>query len=68
MNKLQSLWLLDNGAITDAGLEYLKNLRNLRSVTMQGTKVTQAGVDKLKEALPECEIVRSKYSRGIQSP
>ena len=42
--------------ITDAGLEHLKGLTNLEELDLRWTKVTDAGVAKLQQALPNCEI------------
>jgi internalin A len=54
---MQKLFLRDTG-ITDAGLKCLEGLENLGwvCVTLESGRVTQAGVDKLKAALPECKI------------
>ena len=43
-------------AITDAGLEQLKNLTNLRELNLAFTKTTEEGRAKLKEALPKVNI------------
>ena len=43
---------------TDAGLVYLKDLANLTQLVLEGTKVTDAGVAKLKQALPKCRIIK----------
>jgi len=42
--------------VTDAGLAQLEGLKNLKSLFLWQTKVTPEGVDKLKKALPQCEI------------
>jgi hypothetical protein len=42
--------------VTDAGLEYLAKLDKLGLVILSGPKVTEAGVEKLKKALPSCKI------------
>jgi len=42
--------------VTDAGLEHLKGLTNLRTLHLQHTQVTDAGVNELKKALPNCKI------------
>ena len=44
--------------VTDAGLDHLKELKNLQMVFVFGTKVTDEGVKKLKEALPKAKIDR----------
>jgi hypothetical protein len=47
---------LDNTDITNAGLEHLKGLPNLRSLNLHKTKVTEEGLRQLREALPKCRI------------
>jgi eukaryotic-like serine/threonine-protein kinase len=42
--------------LTDAGLEYLKQLRSLRELGIKDTRVTSAGVETLRKALPDCKI------------
>ena len=42
--------------ISDAGLAHLENLKSLRQLGLHGTKVTAAGVEKLKKAIPACQI------------
>ena len=44
--------------ITDAGIAQLTGLKNLKSVYLWQTKVTDAGAAKLKQSLPNLEIVR----------
>lgn len=55
---LVELDLSDNEGITDAGIEHLLTCENLRELNLRGTKVTDAGVEKLQQALPECQIAR----------
>ena len=43
--------------MTDAGLEHLKGLKNLKKLYVWQTPVTDAGVAKLKEALPTVTVV-----------
>lgn len=57
LGKLQFL-SFDNTQITNAGLQDLRSLANLRSVQFFRTPdVTEAGTAKLRESLPGCEIV-----------
>lgn len=44
--------------ITDAGVPRLAQLHTLRSLDLRHTNITRDGVRTLKQALPECEIVR----------
>ncbi len=43
-------------AITDAALKELTGLKELWGLSLTNTKVTEAGVEELKKALPKCEI------------
>jgi internalin A len=42
--------------VTDAGLERLEKLPDLSRLFIRDTRVTLRGVQKLQEALPNCEI------------
>jgi len=42
--------------VTDAGLKELAKFKHLASLTLCETKVTDAGVAALQEALPKCFI------------
>jgi hypothetical protein len=42
--------------VTDSGLSELEGLKHLKSLYLWQTKVTPEGVEKLKKALPGCEI------------
>jgi hypothetical protein len=53
---LQRLELI-GAKITDDGLLHLKALPNLKSLLLRRTAVTNAGVKKLQQALPKCEIL-----------
>jgi len=45
-----------NTQVTDAGLEHLEGLTNLRHLGLRHTQVTEAGIRGLKIALPEISI------------
>jgi hypothetical protein len=63
--KLNTLWLDRNVRITDAGLVHLAKCKSLTFVSLAGTKVTKAGVEKLSLALPKCRI---EYPGGVIEP
>jgi hypothetical protein len=44
--------------VTDAGLKHLTTLKNLTELWLQETKVTEAGVQELRKALPKCFIIK----------
>jgi len=45
------------GPLTDAGLEHLKNLTELKRLDLRHTLVTEDGVERLQKVLPNCEVV-----------
>ena len=57
MNQLRSL-KFSCTQITDAGLQHLDGLTKLTRLDLKNTKVTDNGVKKLRQALPNCEIIR----------
>lgn len=42
--------------LTDASMEHLKGIKNLKAVDVNGTKVTEAGAQALRAALPQCNV------------
>jgi hypothetical protein len=62
LNNLRSLELTSSG-ITDACLPYLEHLVQLRSLHFHRTKVSEEGVTRLQEKLPNCKIVRESGAR-----
>lgn len=44
--------------VSDASLTLLAALRSLRSMDLRNTQVTEAGLKKLRAAMPDCELVR----------
>lgn len=47
---------LSETEVADAGLKQLANLKKLTSLSLCGTKVTDAAVEALQKALPKCLI------------
>ena len=54
LTDLQSLSL--GPRVTDLGLEPLTRLSKLHSLDLRATRVTDAGVEEIKKALPHCTI------------
>ena len=53
---LKTLGFFRTPQITDAGLVHLKGLTKLQFLLLGGTKATDVGIKKLKQALPNCKI------------
>jgi hypothetical protein len=53
---LRKLWVAKTD-FDDAGLEQLRQFKDLEFVDLRRTKVTLNGVQRLKEALPRCRII-----------
>ncbi len=49
---------LGNTTVTDAGLERLRGLGKLSTLSLEGTPVSDAGVEGLQKALPALRIHR----------
>lgn len=56
LSKLRRL-NLNNTRITDGGLNYLRGLALLERLDLSGTRVTPDGVDKLKQSLPNTQVL-----------
>lgn len=56
MPHLANLELSGNPDVTDNGLVHLASIQSLKKLGLWGTGVTQAGVEKLQGALPDCAI------------
>ncbi len=59
MNALETL-VLDGNPITDNSISDLGQLRHLRAICIRKTGVTEAGLMKLRDALPQCLIETSE--------
>jgi hypothetical protein len=55
LGKLETLDLAGT-AVDDSAVDWIRKLTALRKLTIANTKITDAGRQQLKEALPECEI------------
>ena len=58
LSNLKELDLFYSTKITDEGLVHLKGLTKLEGLWLYDTKITDAGVKSLQEALPDCDISR----------
>ena len=68
LKQLQTLYLPHRNKISDAGLEHLKGLTKLQYLFLGTTKGTDAGVQKLKAALPKCKVIHVKENRLSPGP
>lgn len=59
LSALKSLAILGNN-LTDSGLLHLEGLTTLESVIIWSNKVTDPAVDRLKQALPKCQITLNR--------
>lgn len=59
LKKLEHL-VLDGTPISDTGLGHLQSCKSLKMVSIEGTRVTVGGVEQLKKALPEAEVLWRK--------
>jgi hypothetical protein len=48
--------VLHSSKITDDSVEHLAKLKNLELLDVSGTQISLQGLDKLKSALPKCEV------------
>jgi len=57
LQKIEILCINGCPQITDVGLEHLKRMEKLRTVSAIGTKITEAGVRRFHESRPEVKIL-----------
>lgn len=62
LDHLERLVIVES-RITDEGLVHLTKFPRLRDVYFRGTRVSEAGVERLRRELPECEIVVEREER-----
>ena len=55
VQNLTKLWLFDN-RVTDASIPALMKHRKLTELYIHGTKLTKKGIERLKFALPKCQV------------
>lgn len=56
--RIKEIYLWGCNKITDRGLVHLEGLSALQTLDLGQTKVTDAGVNRFKQALPNCEVMR----------
>ncbi len=54
---------LDLTDVTDDGMKSLAKLKNLKSLTVSGGRVSQAGLKKFREAPPNCTVDTERIGR-----
>jgi hypothetical protein len=54
--------------VTDAGLSQLHGLKKLKRLYVWQSGVTQAGIDALKQALPECKVTAEVKLTPVEPP
>jgi hypothetical protein len=59
-NSLISLWLIDT-QVTDSGLTTLRQCKKLKTVHLSGSRVTLEGVERLRRALPNCNVMWNQW-------
>lgn len=47
---------LESTLVSDAGIGELSKLTNLNKIWLSGSQVTQTGLERLRDALPECKV------------
>lgn len=57
MTSIERLDLTD-AQVSDAALNDLITLTGLKQLVLSGARVTDSGIERLRQALPECEVVR----------
>jgi hypothetical protein len=62
MTQIEELDLTD-AQVTDKSITNLATLTGLKKLTLRGTQVTDSGVEKLRLALPNCEITAYNEAR-----
>jgi hypothetical protein len=51
---------LSGTAVSDIGVAHLRGLTNLKTLWLEGTQVSDKGVNDLKHALPTTEIIMAQ--------
>jgi formylglycine-generating enzyme required for sulfatase activity len=59
---------IEHTAITDAGLVHLIGLKNLQRVVLTGAKVTAEGVERLRAAMPQCQVLWDPPATASSAP
>jgi len=65
---VDTLDLSNNAGISDECIPYLKSLNNLESLILINTSITDAGLAKLAESLPDTEIQSEPLSPDTINP
>ncbi len=52
---------LDGAAITDAGIKELADFKEVKTIIITNTKITEKGVEEIKKMWPKVKVVEGKY-------
>jgi hypothetical protein len=53
---------MDSSGLTDASVDILRGMRQLRTLNLYHTLVTEKGFETLKKELPQCDIIFDRDS------
>jgi len=66
MNTLEILDLSETG-VTDVSIEHLTKMKSLKLVFLDRSKVSPAGVEKLRRKRPDCRVIFGPRYKEVQS-
>ncbi|MDC0934641.1 hypothetical protein OAS39_00030 [Pirellulales bacterium] len=58
------LTILDCEGISDSSIEYFAEMQSLKNLELYGTKLTRDGIDRLRKAVPNCQIDARRILMG----
>lgn len=64
LNHLKSLKMLDAAKVSDDGIPYLMELRDLKVLDLNDAMLTVRGIKELRSSLPTCKVVHDARTRN----
>ena len=64
--KLEALDLSETG-VTDAILDEIATLKQLKVLVVAGTKITPAGLERFQKARPDCKVIYTPPYKEVKS-